>query len=153
MKYTEIIEEAVREIFTTMVCLDITILAEAKPGEIDERMLSGMIGLAGDLQGSVLIHLPEPVAIAITNAFLGLELTAVDEDVKDAVGELTNMVAGSIKYLLPDQGQEIDLAIPSVVAGRGYRCEATGKFTRSAVGFEVEAGRFIIEMQTKLAGG
>jgi chemotaxis protein CheX len=153
MERREIIRKAVREIFSTMVCLDIASLEEVDSCPDGEKMLSGVIGLAGDLQGSVLIHLPEPVAIAITNAFLGMELDAVDEDVKDAVGELTNMVAGSIKYLFPDQDQEIDLAIPSVVCGRGYRCEAIGKFVRSAVGFETEGGRFVVEMQVRLACG
>jgi chemotaxis protein CheX len=152
MGFRNIIEQAVQEIFSSMVFLDIEAIDEEQLVPMDGSMVSGMIGLAGDLQGSVLIHLPEKVAIAITNAFLGIEIVRLDEDVKDAVGELTNMVAGGIKFLLPEKSQEIELAIPSVVCGQGYSCEATGRFTRTAVLFELASGRFVVEIQIKDSG-
>lgn len=149
MDYRGIIDQAVGEIFSSMLFLDVSTLAEAPASRPDERMLTGMIGFAGNLQGTVVIHLPVPVAIAITNAFLELDLDEVNDEVKDAIGELTNMVAGGIKYLLPEQGQDVQLSIPSVVSGRGYTCEATGKTERFAVEFETAAGRFIAELQVR----
>jgi chemotaxis protein CheX len=151
MEYKNIIKEAVVDIFSSMVLLDIETIEGVESGPMEGPMLSGMIGLAGDLQGSVLIHLPATVAIAITNAFLGLEINSVDDDVKDAVGELTNMVAGGVKFLIPGPGQDIELAIPSVVCGQSYSCEATGRFERTSVLFELAAGRFVVEMQIKVA--
>lgn len=148
MDFRNILEQTVHEIFSNMVMLDITTLAEA-PAPMSGDMLTGMIGLAGDLQGSILVHLPTAVAIAITSAFLGLELDAVDDDVKDAVGEMANMVAGGVKYLLPPDKQDVALAIPSVVYGKGYSCEATGRFETTSVQFELESGRFTIEIQTR----
>ena len=151
MEYKDIIKEAVIDIFSSMVLLDISVIEGSTPVPMEGPMLSGMIGLAGDLQGTVLIHLPAPVAIDITNAFLGLEIDTVDDDVKDAIGELTNMVAGGVKFLLPETDQDIELAIPSVVCGQSYSCEATGKFDRTSVLFELGSGRFVVEMQVKAA--
>ncbi|APG25159.1 MAG: chemotaxis protein CheX [Syntrophotalea acetylenica] len=153
MAYHQIIEQTVQEIFASMVFLDIVPRPDVEPEPMEGPMLTSMIGLAGDLQGSVLIHLPAPVAVAITGAFLGLEIDGVDDDVKDAIGELANMVAGGIKYLLPQKGQDVGLAIPSVVCGQGYSCEATGRFDRTTVVFELEAGRFMVEMQIKDSAG
>jgi chemotaxis protein CheX len=153
MGYKSIIEQAVLDIFSSMVFLDIQVPEGVEPAPLQGTMISGMIGLAGDLQGSVLIHLPDAVAIAITNAFLGLEINSVDEDVKDAIGELTNMVAGGIKFLIPEKTQDVELAIPSVVCGQGYSCEATGRFERTAMLFELASGRFIVELQVKASGG
>lgn len=152
MEFKKIIEQVVSEIFSSMVFLDIKSLDGVDPEPMQGSMLSGMIGLAGDLQGTLLIHLPDQAAIAITNAFLGMELSAVDDDVKDAVGELANMVAGGIKYLMPENARDIALAIPSVVRGKGYSCEATGRFERAGVVFELAAGRFIVEVQIKDSG-
>jgi chemotaxis protein CheX len=151
MSYKEIIDQAVLEIFSSMLFLEISTLHDVEPAPLEGPMLTGMVGLAGDLQGSVLIHLPEPVAIAITNAFLGLEIDSVDDDVKDAIGEMTNMVAGGVKFLLPENDQDVELAIPSVVRGQGYSCEATGRFQRTTVVFALESGRFMVEMQVKEA--
>lgn len=151
MEYKDIIKEAVVDIFSSMVLLDITVIEGDTFAPMEGSMLSGMIGLAGDLQGTVLIHLPAPVAIDITNAFLGLEIDAVDDDVKDAIGELANMVAGGVKFLIPEKDQDIELAIPSVVCGQSYSCEATGKFERTSVLFELGSGRFVVEMQVKAA--
>jgi chemotaxis protein CheX len=150
MDFASNIEEAVREIFETMVGLDIHGLTEAGPPQSSAASLTGMIGLAGELQATLLIHLPEPVAVAVTNAFLGLDLQEVDEDVKDAVGELANMVAGGIKYRCPEQGKEIELTIPSVVWGKGYSCEATGRFECTAQTFGLETGALVVELQVRV---
>ncbi|APG26787.1 hypothetical protein A7E78_02295 [Syntrophotalea acetylenivorans] len=149
MDYKGIIDQAVGEIFSTMLFLEVKALSSEPVSSSEQRMLSGMIGFAGDLRGTVVIHLPAKVAIAITNAFLELDLDEVNDEVKDAIGELANMVAGGIKYLLPDQDQDVQLSIPSVISGRGYTCEATGKTERFAVEFETVGGRFITELLVK----
>lgn len=148
MDFENILKKSVHEIFSSMVMLDIKTL-DGKPQVFEGAMLTGMIGLAGDLQGSILVHMPDSIAIAITNAFLGLDLDAVDDDVKDAVGELANMVAGGIKYLLPAEARDVALSIPSVVCGKGYNCEATGRFDSTAVQFELASGRFTVEVQIR----
>ncbi|MCD4688996.1 MAG: chemotaxis protein CheX [Desulfuromonadaceae bacterium] len=146
MDYKGIINQAVGEIFSTMLFLEVAELSSEPIANPDQSMLTGMIGFAGILKGTVNIHLPKAVAIAITNAFLELDLEEVNDEVKDAIGELANMVAGGIKYLLPEQGHDVQLSIPSVISGRGYTCEATGKTERFAVEFETAGGRFITEL-------
>ncbi len=149
MEFRDHICKAVDEIFSSMIFMDIAVMDEV-PASLDgENMLSGMIGFAGDLKGTILIHLPASVAIAITNAFLELDLEEVDSEVKDAIGELANMVAGGFKYHLPDNGQSTQLSIPSVISGRGYTCEATGSYSRLVVAFETPAGPFLTELLIK----
>ncbi len=146
MDYRESICQAVEEIFSSMIFMEITSTTETIPSPADEKMLSGVIGFAGELQGTILLHMPQSVALSITNAFLELELEEINSEVTDAIGELANMVAGGVKYLLPDHGQNIQLSIPSVISGKGYTCEATGNHSRILVGFELPSGRFVTEM-------
>jgi chemotaxis protein CheX len=149
MGFRDHICKAVEEIFASMIFMDVAVLDEAPVSLEGETMLSGVIGFAGDLQGTILIHLPVPVAIAITNAFLELDLDEVDSEVKDAIGELANMLAGGFKYHLPATGQGTQLSIPSVISGQGYTCEATGSHSRLVVAFETPAGPFLTELLVK----
>ena len=49
------------------------------------------------------------------------ESTAVDEDVLDAVAELTNMIIGSVKTDLEQHLGPLGLSIPTVVFGRNFK--------------------------------
>lgn len=151
MEFTESIKDSVCEIFSSMVLMNVEPMDGLQVEDGDEKMLTGIVGFAGELQGTVLIHMPEYVAVSVVSSFMGMELEEVDEDVKDAIGELANMLAGGIKFHLPGNGQNIQLSIPSVVSGRGYTCEATGKVQRTALQFETPDGRFITELLTRTA--
>ena len=55
---------------------------------------------------------------------MGIALpAAIDDDVRDVMGELANMVAGNLKSLLP---RGVDLSMPSVVEGSDYALRVCG---------------------------
>ena len=58
---------------------------------------------------------------------LGMEIDKVDEDVKDAVGEVTNMIAGNVKTTLSETLGEMSLTIPLVITGDSLSVSASGK--------------------------
>lgn len=142
------IADATVEIFQTMLMMDV--LPEQP---LEERMksyscsVSGMVGLAGLYQGMVAIHAPDIVAKTITSNFLGMEVEEINEDVKDAFGELANMLAGSIKMLLSTSGKEIQLSIPSTVCGQEYHINWPSKSAGAMVPFSVAEGTFLVELQ------
>ena len=45
--------------------------------------------------------------MAVTSAFLGMEVDQVDEDVRDAIGELVNILGGSVKAFFDSIGSDI----------------------------------------------
>jgi chemotaxis protein CheX len=49
-----------------------------------------------------------------------MEVTELNEDVNDALGEIANMIAGSFKHHLSKDGHEVRLSTPSVVTGKEY---------------------------------
>lgn len=77
--------------------------------------ISGIIGLTGDMTGSVVISMSWSTATNCVKAFTGMD-NAPDEDVCDAIGELANMIAGSAKSQL--DGKNISISCPSVVRGK-----------------------------------
>jgi len=113
--------------------------------------VSGIVGLAGTHRGMLSIHAPDKVAMAITTCFLGMEIDSINEDVKDAIGELANMLAGSIKSVLSENGKDIQLSIPSAVHGQEYSIECLAESDWVIVPFTIPQGEFLVELQLKSA--
>ncbi len=142
------ITEATLEVFATMIFIEITSGAPltGRDDTIDSNLTS-MIGLAGDLRGVLAVHCPEEAAKGITGAMLGMDLDEIDEDVKDAIGEIANMVAGGLKTALLSEGTEIELAIPTTAVGKSIRTSGFTGASRFIIPFTTPAGDFGIELR------
>lgn len=148
MKYAQDISDATQEIFSSMVMLDVS------PGEAFKRVdsklensISGIIGLAGTIKGMMAIHLPNDAALAITTAFLGMEVEEIDEDVCDAIGELANMLGGSMKTVLDPAGSEVQLSMPSAIHGEEYAVDCLADSESVTVPFTFDGQTFMVELQ------
>jgi chemotaxis protein CheX len=144
------ITDATTEIFETMIMLDISAGDPLKEKINNFKCsVSGVIGLAGSCKGILAIHLPDKVAMAITGSFLGMDVTEVDDDVTDAIGELANMVAGNIKMILDEAGNNVTVSIPSCVHGDEYTMDTVSDSERVVIPFDIESGQFLVELQIK----
>lgn len=147
MDFTQNVVDATCEIFDTML------LIEVVPGEVRKNRpnvftngISGIVGMAGGYRGMLAIHCSDQVAMAITGAFLGMEVTSIDDDVKDAMGEMANMLAGGIKTSLAELGRDINLSIPSAISGPEYTLECPKNDLAVIVPFKMLAGEFLVEL-------
>jgi chemotaxis protein CheX len=50
----------------------------------------------------------------------GMEFETVDDVVKDAMGEICNMLAGTWKSKVPDLSANCGLSVPAVITGSDY---------------------------------
>jgi len=154
MELTNDIVTATKEIFETMVMLDVADKPPLAKQVIHfENSISGMVGLAGTHKGMLSIHTPYDVAKVITANFLGMEvdeILEIDEDVEDAIGEVANMLAGSVKLALSAQGKDITLSIPTAIHGTDYTINCMDDAEFSIVPFTIEGlPPFLIELQLK----
>jgi chemotaxis protein CheX len=139
--------DATLEVFASMIFIDIAAewpSADSMP-EIEPN-LSSLIGFAGDLKGILAIHCPSSVALGVTASMLGMEVTELNEDVKDAIGEIANIVAGGLKEALASDNKKIELAIPTTVIGKAIRTSGLSRATRVWVPFSSPLGRFGVEL-------
>lgn len=111
--------------------------------------VTGMVGLAGDYIGMLSLHFSKELALEITSRMLQTSITEVDEDVKDAIGELTNMVAGNLKTALSKSGVAFDLSVPSVIIGERYFTEYTSELHSLVVPFTVGSQKLFLELALK----
>ena len=143
-----ILIDATLEVFASMIFIEIVPesgdAATAPPVVSD---LTSIIGIAGDLKGILSIQCPAPVAMGITGAMLGIEIDALADDAKDAIGEIANMVAGGLKVALAAEGEKIELAIPTTAIGRSIRTGGLSGASRVMVLFYSPLGRFGVELR------
>ena len=112
----------IREVFSTMVGIEdlLHLPVQIEPITEFNDCVTAMVGLAGGLSGMVSIHAPMSVALQVTSGMLGMEVTELDDDVRDAMGEIANMIAGSCKLHLSKGGADLRISTPSVVTGSEY---------------------------------
>lgn len=106
--------------------------------------ISGIIGLSGKAVGMVVLSLSDEVAIKATSAMLLCETNEINADVIDAVGELTNMVAGAAKAELAEF--EMSVSLPNVVTGEAHDIRFPSNVTPICVPFTTEWGDLVLEV-------
>src|SRR4051812_28138728 len=84
---------SIRAVFSTMVKVEVTILRpHLKDSPAVTYDVSGIIGLSGELVGSIVVSFQMDAAAKLVSAFAGMPLDPKGPDFPDAVGELANMI-------------------------------------------------------------
>lgn len=155
MNIENIIVESTREIFSSMIMMEVSPVGGSQTengGRSLRSSISGIVGLTGKYSGVLAIHAPELVARAITGNFLGMEVDEINEDVQDAIGELANMLAGNVKSYLSPGGKDIDLSIPSTVHGEEYSFLVEKGAEKMVMTFQASEHEFMVELQLRKEG-
>lgn len=136
----------VKEIFGTMVGLEdlLHLPMQIDPVTNFKDCVSALVGFAGTYNGLVSLHMPSSLAMAATSCMLGMEVTEVDDDVNDAMGEIANMIAGSFKQHLSKGGLDIQISTPSVIHGKEYVISLGSNPQQIAVRFATDDDWFMV---------
>lgn len=81
--------------------------------------VAGVVGMVSNqYKATLTLTFPKDAILTILENMLGEKHTEVNNDVFDAVGELTNMIYGSAKTTLNNLGYNFEMAIPTVIKGQ-----------------------------------
>jgi chemotaxis protein CheX len=108
--------------------------------------VSGIIGITGDMIGSLAISFSESCICHLISRMLGESLTEATQEVFDGVGELTNMVSGVARTYLEKDGMEVYAAIPSIVYGKDHTINHILKSPSIVIPFETDKGTFVVDV-------
>lgn len=119
---------------------------QIKESDVAVGDITGIIGLTGHSEGSLAVSFSEACALKIVENMIGEKYTEMNEEVADAVGELTNMISGDARSQLQKLGFDFTSAIPTVVRGKDHtvRHVAQGG-TTLMIPFSTDYGNFYIE--------
>lgn len=141
--------ESTRTVFTTMLNLAVTCNAPMRESAIptDHADISGIIGLSGDVQGTVILSFPRQTALRMVERFVGSALAEESEDFADAIGELVNMVSGGAKGRFV--GRDVSISCPTVVVGSGHKVQQMSDAFCIRIPCGSELGNFSVEVCMK----
>jgi chemotaxis protein CheX len=117
-----------------------------KKGQEAKGDISGVIGLTGQFNATISVSFSEKSILRIVSNMLGEKMQEINDDIKDAVGELTNMIAGQARKGLAALGKQLQAAIPSVVTGKNHTIEHISDSTAVAIPFHTDGGKFTVEV-------
>ena len=106
--------------------------------------VTGIIGITGNAEGSLAITFSHDCICHLVANMFGEQVETINQDVKDAVGELTNMISGDARRQLAESGLPLQAGIPQVFSGPTHKVEHSGPAI--AVPFETPGGQFTIEV-------
>lgn len=141
---------ATKDVFGTMVMMELEdSYPLSQPVTKFHCSVTGMVGLAGTYTGILSIHCPQSLALRITSNMLGMDVDEIGEDVNDALGEIANMLGGSVKQVLSKGGLDINLSIPTVISGEEYTVNAMSDTDCIIIPFLTEGEQFLVGLKLR----
>jgi chemotaxis protein CheX len=143
----EMMSQIVESVFITMMNLEV--IPYEIPWSPSHDQLTAVVHLSGNRNGTLLFECNRWEACRFTGRFLSMEPPdTVNDDVRDVLGELANMIGGNIKCAV---ASGLKLSMPSVTDGSDYGVRIFGsKFHR--LGFECEEGPFWVTLMAVAPG-
>jgi chemotaxis protein CheX len=142
------IRTATDEVFTTMLNLNVqpgeTFVEKEEP--VPSSGVVSLIGLAGSWVGSGSLACSAGCAARIASALLMAPYEAIDEDVLDAVAEVTNMIIGNVKTMLESRLGAMGLSTPTVIYGRNFQTRSSGNQEWTVVPFALGEDRMCVQV-------
>ena len=144
---------ALREVFSKQLKLQIHESLEIDPlSTFEGKLLHSAVSINGEkISGTVLLQLPEKLALQITEIMLGSAGDA--EENRDVTGELCNMIAGRVKAHLHASGFAGALGTPTVSVGQRIALQQRGEAQLSSTDWSVEGhdtGTFNLQVQIRI---
>jgi chemotaxis protein CheX len=131
--------------FETMLSCEVT---RGKPHLKDYNHgmyeINGVIGLSGKAIGTVVVSLSRSVALQAASHMLMSPCDEMNSDVVDAVGEITNMVAGGAKAQLAEY--DMSISLPNVFVGANTELHFPSDVHPITIPFETQWGPMRVDV-------
>lgn len=138
---------SIQNVFTTMLQLQVTINDPYIKTNNVSNDVSGIIGMSGDVVGTVVLGFPTSTAENCVALFVGQKIDPATADFADAIGELINMVCGGAKAMF--KNRKASISCPSVVMGCQHVLARQSEAATIVIPCQTDCGPFTIEVTIK----
>lgn len=144
--------KSIQNVFSTMLQLPVSVNDPViKTDTTPTHDVSGIIGMSGDVIGTIILSFKTDAAESIVTLFCGEKLESGTPDFADAVGELVNMVSGGAKALFTDT-KDVSISCPSVIVGKDHGVALPSDVPCVMIPCSTDCGEFVIEIAIREAG-
>lgn len=141
LEHYDCVSQAATEMFGMTCGLQLRVQpGETQPGISPSGMIIAVISLMGDVEWSIFLGLPRETAKPVVSRFAGFDIDFDSADMGDAVGELTNIFAGTVKAKLDQRGLKGEISLPSVMRGDSLHILAQREVSSNITVFESDMG-------------
>lgn len=144
----ELVRSTTSTLFQTMLSGELVAQPAYRTSKVEdhEESVFCLIGFTGDYVGSGSMHCSGDCAIRLASTLLMTDYSRVDEDVLDAVAEITNMIIGNVKTSLEDAVGMIGISTPTVIFGHQYAARNFGASEWTVAPFTVDGLPFDVRV-------
>ena len=142
------VTKSITETFESMLSLDLTKVGKVTDEGLDDQRMVGVVHYAGEVVGKLSLHVSQDLAVLITTAMLGVEATELhgEEEIKDVLGELTNIVSGNLKSDFLNADLSCVISTPNITRGSDFKIEASKMGITEQWVFRHEAYEILIDL-------
>lgn len=137
------ISQFVTDIWSALLNMEVSLSDKPFAPKGKDNTLAGCVQIAGEWQGTVTLYAPKELGKKVAANMFSIDETEIDDQqTQDVIGELTNIIAGNIKAILP---APCSISLPSV-ATTDHDLYHPGSETVTAVNFDCEGHPFLVVM-------
>ena len=129
--------DVTKDIFSTMLNRAVEFSEPSFKGPQPTANVVATVGFAGTLSGYISLCVSKDAALEIAQALLGSSAEEAHEHVRDAAGEMANMIAGSVRTNMTDRGEQLGISTPIVTVGTDFSTAALRDVSQAVVPFKM----------------
>jgi len=143
----DVIEQIAQSVFATM--LNIDVMRDPAPEESAAEFLLAAVHISGAWTGTVVVGMSAEVAEVSAAEMMRMPLAEVaDIDRRETASELTNMIGGNLKSLLPAPSF---LSLPMIVSGSDFGVQIRDAELVDRVPLVCQAGHLNVRLYRQLS--
>lgn len=117
-----------------------------KQNKLSTGDITSIVSITGKADATFAISFDTDSILLIMDKMLGLKVTGISSDVKDAIGEIANIISGSARRDLATYGIDYNGLIPTIIIGKNHEVKHIYDEPVIAIPFSFEKGKFTIEL-------
>jgi CheY-specific phosphatase CheX len=111
-----------------------------------DKITAARLNFNGPLSGYCILYIPEKLSVSITADFMGKEEKDVsDNQVKETVKEITNMITGNA-FSLYDPEAVFNLGVPELTGLDDFHKDLNGSGNRISITIDTVENRLVFQM-------
>lgn len=138
--------EATSEVFEKMVCTALGSCPPVVDGFQPPAHVMGAVRFLGTLSGTVSFYASDDASRRIAGHLLGIRPDEAGDSVADAVGEITNMIAGTFRAKMTQSGETLMITTPTVTRGSDFSAQHFNVASRSLCRFTMGDHEVFVEL-------
>ena len=142
------VSEAVIDVFDTMLSLKLEPADAVTTESLEGIRNAGSVSFVGDATGMVSIHVADSFSREMAVEMLGMKVEEIegDEEIRDMLAEMVDIVGGNLKSAFADAGLMCALSAPSFTSGTDFKIEALDMKNYERFAFSCGENIIFVEM-------